>query len=385
MESNKDQKQRLKIVFFSVLPPFRGGISSFSSLLLEKLQALTLVRSFTFKALYPKLLFPGKSQIDPSLKPEADRIVSTMNPFSYFYARSIMKKQNPDVFIVNYWMTLFGPMYAIFSKGFKSNVLKIALIHNINPHEKRFFDNFFNRLFLNRYDAFIVLSECVKGELLIKKPGASCLLLNHPSYSHFGAAVDKHNARERLNIPLNSKVLLFFGLIRDYKGLDVLLEAMNTLDEKYYLIVAGEVYGDDQSYLQQIENIPKAQVLIHNGYIPDDEVKYYFSASDLCVLPYKKGTQSGVQAISDSFCTPVLVSENGGLHEKIEEGRSGFIIDKLDSQHLANKIQNIFSGGKLDIVREKLQATLSNRGDEWKDFADQFLDFIESEKVKKNI
>ena len=301
MESNKDQNPRLKIVFFSVLPPFRGGISSFSSLLLEKLTSMANVRSFTFKALYPKLLFPGKSQIDHSLKPEANRIVSTMYPFTYFRARATMKKENPDVFIVNYWMTLFGPMYAIFSKGFTSNVLKIALIHNINPHEKRFFDTFFNRLFLNRYDAFVVLSEHVRRDLMEKKPDASCLLLNHPSYSHFGTTTDKGAARERLNVPLNSKVLLFFGLIRDYKGLDVLLEAMNSLDDTYYLIVAGEVYGDDQSYLKQIENIPQSHVVMYNGYIPDDEVKYYFSASDICVLPYKKGTHSGVKSISDSF------------------------------------------------------------------------------------
>ena len=117
---------------------------------------ISKVKPFTFKALYPKLLFPGKSQIDPLLNAEVDRIVSTMNPFSYFRARAIMKKEDPDVLIVNYWMTLFGPMYAIFSKGFKSSVLKVALIHNINPHEKRFFDTYFNRLFLNRYDAFIV-------------------------------------------------------------------------------------------------------------------------------------------------------------------------------------------------------------------------------------
>ena len=385
MESSNDKKHQLKIVFFSVLPPFRGGISSFSSLLLKKLMSLTKVRPFTFIALYPKLLFPGKSQIDPSLKPEAERIVSTINPFSYFRARNIMKKEDPDVFVVNYWMTLFGPMYAIFSNGFKPNVLKIALIHNINPHEKRFFDTFFNRLFLNRYDAFVVLSEHVRRDLMEKKPDASCLLLNHPSYSHFGTAVDKHNARGRLNIPLNSKVLLFFGLIRDYKGLDVLLDAMNDLDETYYLIVAGEVYGDDQAYLKQIENISKAHVLIHNRYIPDDEVKRYFSASDLCILPYKKGTQSGVQAISDSFCTPVLVSNNAGLHENIEEGKSGFIINQLEPLLLAEKIQNIFSGGKLDIVRDKLRSVLSNKGDEWKYFADQFYDFIHNEKSKKNI
>ena len=385
LESSNDEKHQLKIVFFSVLPPFRGGISSFSSLLLKKLMSLTKVRPFTFKALYPKLLFPGKSQIDPSLKPEAERIVSTINPFSYFRARSIMKKEDPDVFVVIYWMTLFGPMYAIFSNGFKPNVLKIALIHNINPHEKRFFDTFFNRLFLNRYDAFVVLSEQVKRDLLLKKPDASCLLLNHPSYSHFGTPIHQNTAREHFNIPLNSKVLLFFGLIRDYKGLDVLLEAMNDLDETYYLIVAGEVYGDDQTYLKQIENISKAHVLMHNRYIPDDEVKRYFSASDLCVLPYKKGTQSGVQAISDSFCTPVLVSKNGGLHENVEEGRSGFIVNQLESHLLSDKIQDVFSGGKLDIVREKLRTVQSNNRDEWKDFADQFYDFIKNEKVKKNI
>ena len=385
MESSNHQKQQLKIVFFSVLPPFRGGISSFSSLLLNKLISIAKVRSFTFKTLYPKLLFPGKSQIDPSLKQEGERIVSTMNPFSYFRAVRIMKKEDPDVLVVNYWMTLFGPMYAIFANGFKSHVLKIALIHNVNPHEKRFFDAFFNRLFLSRYDAFVVLSERVKQDLLLKKPDATCLLLNHPSYSHFGVRESQVKAREKLNIPLNSKVLLFFGLIRDYKGLDVLLEAMKDLDDTYYLIVAGEVYGNHQVYLKQIENITKAHVVMNNGYIPDDEVKYYFSASDLCVLPYKKGTQSGVQAISDSFCTPVLVSQNGGLHENIEEGRSGFIIKQLESQRLAQKIQEIFSGGKLDIVREKLRSLQSNKQDEWKDFTEQFYDFLANEKTKKNI
>ena len=140
-----------------------------------------------------------------------------------------------------------------------------------------------------------------------------------------------------------------------------------------------------QVYLKQIENITEAHVVMNNGYIPDDEVKYYFSASDLCVLPYKKGTQSGVQAISDSFCTPVLVSENGGLHENIQEGRSGFIIKQLESPLLAQKIQEIFSGGKLDIVREELRSLQSNKQDEWKDFAEQFYDFIETEKTKKNI
>ena len=352
---------------------------------MNSLRFLAPVKPFTFKTLYPKLFFPGKSQIDASLQPEADRIVSTLNPFSYITARRIIKKDNPDVLLVNYWMTLFGPMYAFFAKGLHSNVLKIALVHNINPHEKRFFDAYFNRLFLNRYDAFVVLSEKVKEDLLKQKKDACCLLLRHPSYSHFGKSIDKVTARKKLKIPLNAKVLLFFGLIRDYKGLDVLLEAMKHLDDTFYLIVAGEVYGNEQGYRKQISQVPKAHVRMENRYIPDEEVKYYFSASDLCVLPYRGGTQSGVHAISDSFCIPVLVSKYGGLHEKIEEGKSGFIIDHLKDRMLADKLKDIFSGGKIDIVREEMESALENKRDEWNDFAKDFYDFIQKEKAKKNL
>jgi len=380
-----NQNKKLKVTFFSVLPPFRGGISSFSQMLLNHLSALTKVESFTFLRLYPKILFPGKSQEDNLLIGDAPRIVSTFNPFSYFKARRKLKSTNPDVLIVNYWMTIFSPMYVFFSRGFNNKVLKVALIHNLVPHEKRFFDHYFNRIFLNRYDAFVVLSQQVKDEVITQKPDAVCLHLSHPSYTHFGASCDKSFARKSLGIPEKAKVILFFGLIRDYKGLDVLIHTMNHLDQSYFLVIAGEIYGDANVYHNLIADCKNPNIIINDAYIPDDDVKLYFSASDLCVLPYKKGTQSGVQAISDSFCTPVLVSKNGGLHENITDGTNGFIIDRLESQQLAEKINNVFVGGKLNIVTEKLKTLLIQKANEWQNFANELYDFLEMEKNKKKL
>ena len=154
-----NQNKKLKVTFFSVLPPFRGGISSFSQMLLQNLSGIVNVESFTFSKLYPKILFPGKSQEDVSLKGTARRIVSTFNPFSYLSARRVLKRTSPEVLIVNYWMTIFSPMYVFFSRGFDKNVLKVALIHNLVPHEKRFFDHYFNGIFINRCDSFFVLSQ----------------------------------------------------------------------------------------------------------------------------------------------------------------------------------------------------------------------------------
>ena len=378
-----NQNKKLKITFFSVLPPFRGGISSFSQMLLQNLSGIVNVESFTFSKLYPKILFPGKSQEDVSLKGTAPRIVSTFNLFSYLSARRVLKSTNPEVLIVNYWMTIFSPMYVFFSRGFDKNVLKVALIHNLVPHEKRFFDHYFNRIFLNQYDAFVVLSQQVKNEVMTHKPDAACLHLSHPSYTQFGASCDHLKARLSLSIPEKAKVILFFGLIRDYKGLDVLIDSMNHLDESYFLVIAGEIYGDDKIYHKLIANCKNANIIINDAYIPDDEVKVYFSAADLCVLPYKKGTQSGVQAIADSFCTPVLVSKNGGLHENITDGTDGFIIDRLESQHLAEKIKDVFVGGKLNIVSEKLKNLLVQKANEWQSFAEELLVFLRKEKEKK--
>jgi glycosyltransferase involved in cell wall biosynthesis len=380
LASNKSTQ--LKIAFFSALPPFRGGISSFSDFLVRALKRKALIEAFTFSKQYPKLLFPGKTQLDSKASKRYPQIITSYNPLTYLSARKQLRKVNSDVFIANYWMPFFAPMYVYMSKSFGKNVFKVALIHNLTPHEPRFFDGYLNRLFIKQFDAFVVLSEKVKQDVLSYRSNANCLVLPHPKYKQFGEVQEKAKARALFSISENSKVLLFFGLIRDYKGLDVLLASMKHLDESFILLIAGEVYGDKNKYLKQITQISEGRILFHDRFISDDEVSNYFSAADCCVLPYKAGTQSGIQAIAASFNLPVLVSTNGGLHEQINEGQNGFILDHLNEEAVANKIENVFSGGKLQIVEEFLLRQNDAQKDEWSEFADQFLNFISFEKSK---
>jgi glycosyltransferase involved in cell wall biosynthesis len=380
LASNKSTQ--LKIAFFSALPPFRGGISSFSDFLVRALKRKALIEAFTFSKQYPKLLFPGKTQLDSKASKRYPQIITSYNPLTYISARKQLRKVNSDVFIANYWMPFFAPMYVYMSKSFGKNVFKVALIHNLTPHEPRFFDGYLNRLFIKQFDTFVVLSEKVKQDVLSYRSNANCLVLPHPKYKQFGEVQEKAKARALFSISENSKVLLFFGLIRDYKGLDVLLASMKHLDESFILLIAGEVYGDKNKYLKQIAQISEGRILFHDRFISDDEVSNYFSAADCCVLPYKAGTQSGIQAIAASFNLPVLVSTNGGLHEQINEGQNGFILDYLNEEAVANKIENVFSGGKLQIVEEFLLRQNDAQKDEWSEFADQFLNFISFEKSK---
>jgi glycosyltransferase involved in cell wall biosynthesis len=380
LASNKSTQ--LKIAFFSALPPFRGGISSFSDFLVRALKRKALIEAFTFSKQYPTLLFPGKTQLDSKASKRYPQIITSYNPLTYISARKQLRKVNSDVFIANYWMPFFAPMYVYMSKSFGKNVFKVALIHNLTPHEPRFFDGYLNRLFIKQFDAFVVLSEKVKQDVLSYRSNANCLVLPHPKYKQFGEVQEKAKARALFSISENSKVLLFFGLIRDYKGLDVLLASMKHLDESFILLIAGEVYGDKNKYLKQIAQISEGRILFHDRFISDDEVSNYFSAADCCVLPYKAGTQSGIQAIAASFNLPVLVSTNGGLHEQINEGQNGFILDHLNEEAVANKIENVFSGGKLQIVEEFLLRQNDAQKDEWSEFADQFLNFISFEKSK---
>ena len=381
MESSKITQ--IKIAFLSALPPFRGGISSFSHLLVKALKGKSLIEAFTFKKQYPDFLFPGESQFSSSQEASFPRIVTSYNPLTYLNAVRKLKSSEPDVFIVNYWMPFFAPMYAFLARRFSNSVFKVALIHNLIPHEERFFDRFLNRMFLKKFDAFVVLSEKVNQDLLSYRPDAISKVIPHPTYAQFGSKTDFQLAREYFGIDKDAKVLLFFGLIRDYKGLDILIEAMNFLDERFVLLIAGEIYGDKKKYLKVIKAIKKSKVILHDHFIEDEKVANYFSASDCCVLPYKSGTQSGIQAIASSFELPVLVSKNGGLHESVLDGENGFIIEELTPQSLSKKIQNIFSGGKLQVVQEELRVQNNSKLDEWSYFADDFLQFISVEKSKK--
>ena len=379
----KMKKSTHKVVFFSALPPYRGGISDFSELVVSAMEQLCDLKAFTFKKQYPNFLFPGKTQLSLNkLSKSYPRIISGFNPLSYFSAVRQLKKSSPTIFITNYWMTFFAPMNVFFSKSLKKDCLKIAIIHNLIPHEKRFFDTFFNRIFVKSYDGFIVLSESVKKDLLAIDPAAKHCLLKHPSYNQFGDKIAREEAAAALGLDPTKKILLFFGLIRNYKGLDLLLQAFSNLNKEFILLIAGEVYGDEITYTNLIAKSKNKNIHFVNQFIDEQDVKLYFSVADLCVLPYKSATQSGIQALANSFCLPVLISNVGGLAEDIVDEKNGFILNDINPLAIQNKIEEIFNENKLIQVEENLKIENLLLNDTWTKFSDSLIQFCDT--LKKN-
>ena len=378
----KMKKSTHKVVFFSALPPYRGGISDFSELVVSAMEQLCDFKAFTFKKQYPNFLFPGKTQLSQNkLSKSYPRIVSGFNPLSYFSALRQMKKSSPTIFITNYWMTFFAPMNVFFSKFLNKNCIKIAIIHNLVPHEKRFFDAFFNRMFVKSYDGFIVLSESVKKDLLAIDPAAKHCLLKHPSYNQFGEKIAREEAANLLGLDPTKKILLFFGLIRNYKGLDLLLQAFSNLNNEFILLIAGEVYGEEITYTNLIAKSKNKNIHFVNQFIDEKDVKLYFSVADLCVLPYKSATQSGIQALANSFCLPVLISNVGGLAEDIVDEKNGFILNDINPLVIQHKIEVIFKEMKILKVQENLKRENLLLDDSWAKFSESLIQF--SERLEK--
>lgn len=371
-------RNKEKLTFFSALPPFRGGIAQFSEQFRKAIAKVRDVESFTFRHQYPNFLFPGQSQFEENHPVfHFPRIVSTFRPWTYLTALVSLRKSKGNVFITSYWMSFFGPMMGFWARFLPKKTVKIALIHNLVPHEKRFFDDAFNRFFLSHYDGFIVLSESVKQAVLAQKPGALTRVLKHPSYLQFGKKMDKQHARQEIGIDATKKTILFFGLIRDYKGLDILLEAFSKMDDAFQLLIAGEVYGERKVYDDLIEQSKNKQVYFVDQFIPSDKVAFYFSASDLCVLPYRTATQSGIKAMCDVFQLPVLVSQVGGLAEDIALNENGFIIEDMSPDALAAQINLLFAEDQLENVAKNLLFQSEKQENEWDEFAESVLEFAD--------
>lgn len=368
----------MKISIFSAFYPFRGGIAQFNARLYRELKKNHKVKAFTFKKQYPNFLFPGTTQfvdsLDTSDRITADRIVSTFNPFTYFSAARKINSSKPDLFIANFWMSFFGIFLAIFSKRLPKSTKKIAIIHNLIPHEPRFFDKWLIQYFLKQYDVFVVMSDAVRSDLLSFKPDAKCFQMNHPWYDHFGHKMDVSMAREHIGIDSAKKTLLFFGLIRDYKGLDLLLDAFNQLDESYQLLIVGEVYSKRDMYEQKIIT-SKNNKRIHfiNKYVPDSEVNLYFSAADLCVLPYRTATQSGITATSFHFDVPILATNVGGFKTQIEAPGMGIVVDGSDSLLIQKGIEKYFNENLKSQFIEAIHVEKSKNT--WELYADKLISF----------
>jgi glycosyltransferase involved in cell wall biosynthesis len=372
----------MNIALLSAFYPYRGGISQFGAHTYRELAKDHHVSAFTFKRQYPSILFPGKTQF-VSEDDNADAIPSirsldSINPLTFGATARKIKETNPDVLITQYWMPFLAPAVGSVAGRMSANTKKVGLLHNALPHESGRLDKSLLRSYLRKHDAFVVLSESVEEDLKRLYPGdyPICRLF-HPLYDHFGEGILRHVALQKFDIPSTKKTLLFFGLIRDYKGLDILLEALNQLDESYHLIVAGECYGDRSKYDSLIkEHKLSDRITFHERYIPDSEVATYFSAADLCVLPYRSATQSGITMISLHFNTPVLATQVGGLGETIVNGETGILVESADPTLVSSGIERYFESMNPTDVQVAISTMKSPLS--WGEFGSKLSDFCKS-------
>jgi len=372
-----------RIAFLSPFYPFRGGIAQFSDSLYIALKKSSDIKAFTFTRQYPGFLFPGSSQYvskdDINRGVDAGRVLDSINPLTFTKSAKKISDFNPSLLLISYWMPFLAYSLGGVAKRFRKmagNETKIiSIMHNVLPHEKRFGDKRLTLSYLKHTDGFVVLNDKSKHDLLNLKPNAKCIVLPHPLYDHYGEKIDKNAARSKLGVGADKKVLLFFGLVRDYKGLDILLEALALLDENYYVIIAGEVYGGFGKYSNIIEkNSLKDRVLLHTRYIPESEIAQYFSAADVCVLPYRSGTQSGIEGVAYHFDLPVIVTDVGGLKETAETYRTGLVVPKPEVSYLASVIRKYFENPALD---SSFKANIKDYKSKysWDKFAGKLLEF----------
>lgn len=373
----------MKISFLSTMYPYRGGIAQFNANLYRELEKQHEMQAVTFTRQYPDFLFPGETQLvtenDIADPIPTTRLLDTINPFTYFKTARAIRKFHPDILLSKYWMTFFAPALGTVAGRMHRNTVRISILDNVIPHERRFFDMPFNRYFLKRNDGFIVMSDSVLNDLLSLKPDAKYLRIDHPLYDHFGEKLDRTVACEKLELDPSKKLVLFFGFIRDYKGLDLLLEAAAQLPEDYCIVVAGEVYGSFDKYTQLIAQLGIAdKVKLFNHYIGDHEVPLYFSAADVCILPYKSATQSGITSIAMHFTLPIIATDVGGLKELVHHEKTGLIVEKPDSGLIAREIRRYFEEDCKSGFQEALEE--EKKLHSWSNFAGRLIDFAKDLK-----
>ena len=346
----------MKIALISVAPPYRGGISKHTYLLVKQLKVNHSVEVVNYYRQYPNIFFPGRSQL---LDYKSDffefnnRIIDSINPISWFKTGNLLSGKKLDLVIFRFWNPFFVPaLYTIASiiKKKAPQTKLISLCDNIIPHEKVPLGALLTKYFFKKLDGHLVQSSQTQNELikLINLPKYEKRF--HPLYTSFSCKVDKLNARKILKLG-SKNIILYFGIIRKYKGLDVLLKSISMLMKKrddFHLLVAGECYGDDSKYLSMIKQLNICDfVTWENRYIPDDEVHLFFSAADIVALPYRSASQSGITQIAYNYNLPVIVSNVGGLPEIVDSGKSGYIIKSEDSVELANVLNENLGTNKL--------------------------------------
>jgi glycosyltransferase involved in cell wall biosynthesis len=343
----------MNIVIIGTAYPLRGGIAHYNALLYKHLSKQHNVSIVTFSRQYPSILFPGKTQdeqggIENALPTE--QLIDSINPFTWYTAAKAIARKKPDLLIFKYWLPFFGPCFGTIARLVRrwTGTKVLFICDNVIPHEKRIGDRAFTRYAFHAVDAFIAQSASVEKDLNSFWPGSRYALVPHPVYEIFGSSVPKDIARTALGLT-DERIILFFGYVRRYKGLHILLDAMPAIlkSVKVKLLVVGEFYDDEQKYRNQIAaNDIQKNVLVHSDYVPNEEVSKYFSAADIVVLPYVSATQSGIVQIAYQFDKPVIATDVGGLSEVVLNGRTGFIVKPESPKAVAEAVVSFYREGR---------------------------------------
>jgi len=346
-----------KVVIIGPAHPLRGGLATFNQRLAKEfMQSGDECAIYSFSLQYPGFLFPGKTQFTDEPAPEGITIhtlINSVNPFNWIKVGNRLKKERPDIIVVRYWLPVMGPALGTILRRVKKNkhTRIVCIADNVIPHEKRPGDKPFTKYFLKSCDAFVTMSEKVMADLRSFEPVKPAQFVQHPLYDTFGDIMTKAEARKHLGLPENGQIILFFGFIRKYKGLDLLLEAMAVLKKNQgasgiRLLVAGEFYEDEKPYKEQIEKLGISdQLILRTDFIPDSEVKYYLCAADAVIQPYRNATQSGVTPLAYHFEKPMVVTNVGGLPSLVPHNKVGLVAEP-DPSSIANAILDFYRLGE---------------------------------------
>ena len=350
------------IIIIGPAHPLRGGLASFNERLARQFNAEghhTTI--FTFSLQYPGFLFPGTTQYSTEPAPDDVKInacINSVNPFNWIKIGNRIKNLHPDLIIVRYWLPFMGPCLGTILRRVKKNrhTKIVCIADNIIPHEKRMGDAAFTKFFIKPVDAFITMSDKVLQDLGKFSNSKPAKYIAHPLYDNFGERIDKTEARNKLGIDKDLSIVLFFGFIRKYKGLDILLDAIKIIKDQHAAIptvkflIAGEFYEDREPYDKQIAALDIEDMLIlKTDFIPDSEVKYYLCAADMIVQPYRNATQSGVTPLAYHFEVPMVVTNVGGLPALVPDNKAGLVAEP-NAKDIAEKIHTFLKTGTQHFV-----------------------------------
>ncbi len=371
----------MKIACIGPFYPYRGGIAAFNGRLTSELSRMQDCININFTRFYPDFLFPGKTQYDESSKApdlKSERMIDSVNWFSWLKTGKYIGQSNVEALIFHWWHPFFAPAYRAICRYANKSAVKLAVCHNVYPHSgKAGVMKKMAKLFLNRLDGAVIHSKTEAADLDRINKRLKRIRLFHPLYDVFpGSDMDKLEARKRLNLDSHDRIILYFGLIRRYKGVDILLKALDETKNVKNLkcLIVGEVY-DNREYIKSlIGNLPAGSVRLIDRYIPNEDVAVYFRACDVVALPYRSATQSGIVPIAYQCERPVIASNIGGLPDAVEDGVTGLLAPSEDPHALAEAVNRFF----IELDAPSMLAGIKRKKKElsWENYASQLTGFI---------